>query len=128
MLQNTALVLSGGGARGAYQAGVIKALVEIAESVKVQKPFQTLVGNSAGAINTVFLAAGAQNMTKAANGLVQLWSTIEADQVFCTDLGSMSKIGASWIKDIMLGSLSGKNSARAFLDTKPLWKLLHELL
>ncbi len=126
MGKKTALVLSGGGARGAYQAGAIKALIEIAKEAGNDHPFQIIVGNSAGAINAAYLAATAHDWDKAADGLVNLWSNIHANEVFATDISSMAKIGAGWIKDVTMGSFRKKNSAQAFLNTRPLWKLLED--
>ena len=56
-MQKTALILSGGGARGAYQVGVLKGLSEIFKTLKIENPFQILSGTSAGAINTAQIAA-----------------------------------------------------------------------
>jgi NTE family protein len=87
-------------------------------------PFQILVGNSAGAINAAYLASTSDDWKKATDGLVNLWSNIQANNVFSTDMAAMAKIGVSWIKDIALGSIGKNTSAKAFLNTDPLWKLI----
>lgn len=122
-MSRTALVLSGGGARGAYQAGVIKALEEILRS-KEGFPFDIVCGVSAGSINASALASSAQDFTKAAGELERLWGNLTADQVIKTDIRSLSKIGANWIRDLSFGGAVGAGHAQALLDTEPLRELL----
>ncbi len=119
MSKKTALVLSGGGARGAYQVGVLKGLSELLKTEKIPPPFSILSGTSAGAINTAKLACTQQDFHFAVTGLVRLWSNIKTDQVFKTDLLSFNKFG--------LGSLfSSPKKFNALLDTSPLRKLILE--
>ena len=119
------LVLSGGGARGAYQAGVLRALAEIALKAKVKNPFDIISGVSAGSINAAFMASGAEDFLNAARKLCDLWANIQSDQVFKTDAISLGKIGLSWVGELSLGGLSsGGGSVRALLDTQPLAELI----
>ncbi len=118
------LVLSGGGARGAYQAGVVSAISEIAQSVRVQRPFQIFSGVSAGAINSTFLAAGSDNFHQTTKKLTDMWSTLSSEKVFYTDAGSLGKIGLKWMGDLSLGGLMGTSPGKALLDTAPLKDLL----
>ena len=117
----TALVMSGGGARGAYQAGVLAGLADLGLiSNNTPLPFRILVGSSAGAINAAGMAAMAAQPTDGVARLVNAWSKVEAKQVFRTDLRSLGGIGVSWARDLSLGGLTGKVSPKALLDTSPL--------
>jgi NTE family protein len=118
------LVLSGGGARGAYQAGVLQAISEIAQSQRIQRPFQIFSGVSAGAINTAYLAAGAESFSLSTKNLVQLWSNISSEQVFYTDAVHLGKIGLKWMGELSFGGLTGTTPGKALLDTSPLRELL----
>ncbi|MFV0369310.1 MAG: patatin-like phospholipase family protein, partial [Hyphomicrobiaceae bacterium] len=91
----TGLVLPGGGARGAYQAGTLKALMEIASAGP--NPFQVIMGASVGAINAVTLAARADDIRHGADQLVAFWSAIKPEQIFRTDLASVLATGAKWL-------------------------------
>lgn len=120
-----ALVLSGGGARGAYQVGVLKAIAEVAQELKIESPFQILTGVSAGAINAACLSWGNDHFAKQVDYLEQLWSQVSTDQVFRTDMMSIGKIGFQWMGELSLGGLTGSSPGRALLDTSPLHKLIH---
>lgn len=121
----TALVLSGGGSRGAYQVGVLKALLEILPPEHKKHPFEIYVGASAGAINSGSLASWADDFPAAVEGLIQFWSNLEFEQVFRTDLRSLGVIGMQWMKDLSLGGITGGTShGRSLLDTTPLRHLL----
>lgn len=115
MSQKTALVLSGGGARGAYQAGVLKGLAEILPEKK-KSPFQIISGVSAGAINSSKLACDLESFGNATEKLTFLWSQISTDQVFKTDMLSM--------KNFSFGLLNKSQSLNSLLDTAPLLELI----
>lgn len=119
-----ALVLSGGGARGAYQAGVLMATSEIAAKLGQKRPFEIFTGASAGAINASFLASQAENFLQATENLANLWGTIESDQVFRSDAVSLGKIGFKWMRDLPLGGLTGLSPGPSLLDTTPLRELI----
>jgi NTE family protein len=78
------LVLTGGGARGAYQAGVLKRLSEQPALRDRPSPFAIIAGGSAGAINGALLAARGERFADAANGLATVWSNLRSEQVFRT--------------------------------------------
>jgi NTE family protein len=118
--RNRALVLTGGGARGAYQAGVLK---YIAENIP-DAHFETLVGSSSGAINIAGLASFGGNMAKAGPAVAELWSQLHMDEVFRTDIFSLASIGLRWLYDLTLGGFFGKPAAHYLVDTDPLRKLL----
>jgi NTE family protein len=120
------LVLSGGGARGAYQAGVMKAIAEIAADAGLEKPIPIITGVSAGAINASFLAARSDNFQEATDLMVRMWSTITADQVFKTDALSAGRSGLKFLTDATIGAFYKKKLARSLLDTSPLRKFLDQ--
>ncbi|HEX4923886.1 MAG TPA: patatin-like phospholipase family protein [Bdellovibrionales bacterium] len=122
------LVLSGGGSRGAYQAGVMKAIAEISKGLGLAQPFPIVTGVSAGAINAAFWAAHADNISEAAEKLCELWSRVTFDQVFRSGIFSMGKISSKWIVDVSLGGLTGVTKAESLLDTAPLRELLRKNL
>jgi NTE family protein len=113
----TALILSGGGARGAYQAGVLKGLAEILPEKK-KSPFQIISGVSAGAINGAKLACDIESFSNAVEKLNFLWSQITTDQVFTTDFLSMNKFS--------LGLFGQQKKMDALLDTSPLSELINK--
>lgn len=82
---NTAMVLPGGGARAAYQVGVLKALAEI-HGDRQGNPFQIMAGTSAGAINAVSMAAGADDFVGTANKLETLWANLSTDKIYRADV------------------------------------------
>ena len=119
MTDKTALVLSGGGARGAYQVGVLKGFSEILKDADIEPPFKILSGTSAGAINTAKLACTDLDFHSAVKELIHLWSNIDTDQVFKTELINFGKFG--------LGSLLGSTKKfNSLLDTAPLKKLIED--
>ncbi len=121
MESRVGLVLSGGGARSAYQVGVLKALVGILPAQ--QNPFPVIVGTSAGAVAAGVLAAGASDWRAAVEGLHQVWSDFHISQVFRSDGLAMLGAGARWT----LAALSGGSlmrTPRSFLDNAPLRRLL----
>lgn len=126
MAKQFGLVLSGGGARGAYQVGVLAALQEISASSGVPVHFDYLSGVSAGAINACSLASNCEDYKNAASTLVHLWSHISAENVFSTDSITMGKIGFRWMSELSFGSLTGTTPGRSLLETAPLRKLIHE--
>lgn len=117
---HTALVLSGGGARAAYQVGVLKAL---AEMIGDQPPYRILVGTSAGGVCASVLATHANDWCEGVRQLEAVWSRFSIDQVFRADLGAMLSAGGRWL----VSALSGGQLVRApdaLFDNSPLRHLL----
>ena len=110
------LVLSGGGARAAYQAGALKALAEI---VGAGTPFSVLTGVSAGAINATALAARADDFVSATNELWETWRSLEPGRVYRTDVRSLASIAGHWMRELGGGGLVAGN-INHLLDTSPL--------
>jgi NTE family protein len=120
-----ALVLGGGGARGAYQAGVIQAIARRYPELE----FPILTGISAGAINTAFLAAHGKTFAEAADDLVDLWLSVTPDQVYRVDAGSLVKNVFRWGGRLLSGGLTDSgNETRGLVDTVPLRRLLSNAL
>lgn len=118
----TALILSGGGARGAYQVGVLKGLSEILNLKDDEFPFQIISGTSAGAINAAHLACQTGGFGLAIERLVYLWAQLTPDQVFKVKLPGNNGFSLKALAGLSAG-LSGKNY-NAILDTSPLAELL----
>jgi NTE family protein len=120
------LVLSGGGARGAYQAGVLSGIAEIAAAKRKSNPFQVVTGVSAGAVNAAGLVAWPGDFIEATDQLVKNWTTITASDVFKTDAVTAGRLGFKFLIDTALGSMKEKKMARSLLDTAPLREYLAE--
>jgi NTE family protein len=120
------LVLVGGGARGAYQAGVLQGIAEILAEPFGNRPlFDVLSGISAGAINAAYLASRADRMADAMSGLAELWSLLEIESVMRTDPISLSSIGGRWLRDLAFGGLLPSTvRSNHLLDTAPLRELV----
>ena len=123
----TALVLSGGGARGAYQAGVLHGLLEHGIVSPGPSPFSLLVGTSAGSIHATAIAAYADSFDRAVIEMNRVWSRLYARQVFRTDIVSTVKIGGRWLRDLTLGGLLGGVTSKSLLDTSPLPNVLSHI-
>jgi NTE family protein len=122
----TALVLSGGGARGAYQVGVLRGLVEQGFLGRGHPDIDVFVGSSAGAINTAALAAHADEIETGIARLERVWRGIKASQVYRTDVASLGRIGLRWAWDLSFGGATREVQPKSLLDTAPLRVLLSE--
>ena len=116
------LVLTGGGARAAYQVGVVKAVRQILGN-PARNPFPILCGTSAGAINAVTLAAQANDFNAAVERLLERWENMHCEQVYRTDAWSIMKSGARWLSSMML--VSHRNPV-SLLDNAPLGQMLEK--
>ena len=116
------LVLMGGGARAAYQIGVLKAIAELRPRGE-PSPFNIICGTSAGAINAASLATMADDYNHAVAQLLRVWGNFHVQQVFQSDAASISKTALRWLATLTLGGL-GKRNPLALLNRKPLRELL----
>ena len=116
-----ALVLSGGGARAAYQVGVLKALAEIWPGE--QSPYDIIVGTSAGAVCAAVLATHAGNWREGVARLEQVWANFSVEQVFRTGLGAMLGAGLRWSVSAVSGGRL-LSAPPALFDNGPLRDLL----
>ncbi len=119
---HTGLVLTGGGARAAYQVGAVRALAEIAGPGQI--PFDVIAGLSAGAINGVALATGAGDFQTATERLQSTWSQLTPDRIYRTGALRLASIGSRWIRDLSAGGLIGKSGINFLLDSSPLRQLV----
>lgn len=122
----TAIVLTGGGARGAYQAGALRALYEVAAREHRLDIFKNLVGISAGAINASYLASRLDDLDGATSELCTMWKALETTSVFKSDSFSFGKTGLKLLRSLSLGGISSKLRAdnMGLLNTKPLSHLI----
>lgn len=120
------LVLSGGGARGAYQAGVLNALAEIAAAPGHAEPFRILTGASAGAINATYLASRESDWVTSTGSLLEVWATMTSKQVIRVGGGSLMKDGAKLLINLVFGGLRRGRPKRnaSLLNTEPLGRLI----
>ncbi len=115
--------MTGGGARAAYQAGVVRALYEM--TGKKNHLFDVIAGNSAGAINASYYAGHAENWDVATQNLVDLWTRIKPANVYDVRTKSLSELGIKWLGGTLFGGLTAQGShANHLLDTTPLRKLI----
>lgn len=124
--QKIAVIMSGGGARAAYQVGVLKALARILPS-GTPNPFPIICGTSAGAINAASLAVYANNFQQAVRRLEFVWANFRVHQVFRTDAAVMLHNSLKWAAAVVLGGI-GRNNPTSLLDRAPLIKLLTRYL
>ncbi|AOI71637.1 Patatin [Burkholderia ubonensis] len=125
-----ALVLMGGGARAAYQVGVLKALAEIALAADPQRrtlPFGVVCGSSAGAINATSIASHADDFSHGVRRLLEFWEHLRADYVYRTDWLGIAAAGARWLAAMSFG-WAARRSPRGLLDNAPLAHLLQREL
>jgi NTE family protein len=119
-----ALVLSGGGARAAYQVGVLRLLArEIPEVVP-----DILTGVSAGGINAAFLAARSGTFAEKAESLAEMWSAIRIDHVFRVDLRDLATRTLRWSGRLLSGGKSPMPPSKSLVDTDPLRAMLERVL
>ncbi|MBI5783263.1 MAG: patatin-like phospholipase family protein, partial [Gammaproteobacteria bacterium] len=120
------LVLAGGGARAAYQVGVLKAIAEMLPR-ESPNPFPILCGSSAGAINATTLAIYATRFQEGVRRLAYVWRNFNVHQVFRADAPGVLANGARWMAAMILGGL-GRHNPRALLDRAPLRRLLQQTM
>ena len=119
----TALVLQGGGARGAYQVGVLKAIAEI--SARRRSPFQIVCGASAGAINAAPVAVMSEDFGVATGHLEKLWLGLHCTSVYETRPLKVLLSSSRWAGRLMFG-FAGLRATGGLLDFDPLRQLLED--
>ncbi len=118
----TGLILSGGGARAAYQVGVLAAIADLLPE-SAENPFEVIVGTSAGAINAVSLACGALDFQQAIRKLTSVWQSFRTELVYRTDWWGVLRQAGRFIGQHLLGLGRGLAPV-ALLDNSPLRDLL----
>ncbi|MBH9553379.1 patatin-like phospholipase family protein [Inhella gelatinilytica] len=125
---STGLILTGGGARAAYQIGVLQGIAQIKRDAGVGgNPFQVISGTSAGAINAAALACEADHFDGAVDALVRLWSRLHVEQIYRADAFGVMRTGGRWVTMMTLGwaiQRWRKSQPRSLLDNEPLGELL----
>lgn len=116
----TGLILTGGGARAAYQAGVLKAISE--QFPGFDYPFQIVCGSSAGALNAVGIAAGGEIFRHSIEQVESLWLNLSSRKVYHSDYWSVAKNMGAFVKAFMAGD--GIDIPGSLFDCSPLRKLL----
>ena len=124
MKPRAGLVLTGGGARAAYQVGVVKAVRDLLGS-PTKNPFPILCGTSAGAINAATMAVFADDFTRAVANLLEVWENMRCEHIYRTDAWNILKSGARWLSAMML--ISRQNPV-SLLDNEPLRHMLERNL
>ena len=118
------LVLPGGGARAAYQVGVLKAISEL---IPDSNPFSIISGTSAGAINASLLASRSQSLKEAVEVLSGVWCNFKTNKVYRTETTVMLKSIFQWLLTISSGGVLAKNP-KSLLDNSPLRQLLEDTI
>ena len=130
----TGLILSGGGARAAYQVGVLAEIADILQAAghaPKQNPFGVICGTSAGAINATALACRADDYADSVAQLLRVWENFDAGQVYRADSLGVMRSGARWLSLWSFGWLLNKwrkSPPNSLLDNSPLQDLLTRML
>ncbi len=119
----TALILSGGGARAAYQAGVLSALSQLSPRGS-PTPFPVICGTSAGSINAAVLAVDAANFRFAVRRLVTVWKNFHVDHVYRADVFGAMRNSARWVLAALMRGRYLNRRPISLLDNAPLAALL----
>lgn len=129
MTARIGLLLTGGGARAAYQAGVLRAIARIGREAgaPATSPYQVIAGTSAGAINAAALACQSDRHAGAVDEIADIWSQFRPEQVYRTDSLGVLRTGAPWLTMMSFGWLLHRwrrARPRSLLDNSPLEALL----
>jgi NTE family protein len=125
----TGLVLTGGGARAAYQVGVLRAIARLRREAGAPagNPFRVMAGTSAGALNAAALATSADDIEAGIATLTSVWEGMHVEQVYRTDSFGVIRTGARWLTMMSMGwaiARMRKLRPRSLLDNQPLHDLL----
>ncbi|MCC7344726.1 MAG: patatin-like phospholipase family protein [Deltaproteobacteria bacterium] len=132
-----AIVLSAGGARGAYEAGVLYYVRKGLPPKTARKNFSIKVGTSVGAINTAAMAALADDTDKQAEKIKDIWFSIRQEDVYLRDFGAATHFLGSTVGGILRNLLTFNPfhltrrkgpHFNSFLDTRPLGEFLKKIL
>lgn len=132
--KKTGLILTGGGARAAYQVGVLNAISVLLGELgwkPRRNPFDIICGTSAGAVNAAALACQADNFFRAVRALMVVWENIQVEQVYRADSLGVIRSGARWLSLLSFGWLLRQwrvNPPISLLNNEPLKDLLGDML
>ena len=129
-MRRTGLILMGGGARAAYQAGVLDAIWRILRDdgwPDGDNPFQVICGTSAGAITAAALACRADSIDDAIGMVLETWTQVRAGDVYRVDVPGALSNALHWVLALGLGWLV-RTRPRSLFDNTPLNGLLARLI
>lgn len=121
---NSALILTGGGARAAYQVGVLKLIAE--EFPGFDYPFPILCGTSAGAMNAVGLAANGGSFGESVELLEALWRSLKSSDIYRTDFWGVAKRMSHFVRSFLSGD--EREMPASMLDATPLHEFLKRVI
>lgn len=122
------LILTGGGARAAYQVGVLKAIAEFMPH-RAHMPFNVICGTSAGALNAVTLAINARHFRKGVRYLLNIWNNAHVSDIYRSDVLGVVNNSARWIFGLLLSVLGSNRLNRvSMLDNRPMRNFLEQTL
>ncbi|MDM0031760.1 patatin-like phospholipase family protein [Variovorax sp. J22P271] len=130
----TGLVLTGGGARAAYQVGVLQALARLRRAAGASSqapPFPIITGTSAGAINAAALACGADDFEATVRRIARVWAGLGPERIYRSDALRVLRSDAPWARLLSAGWLIARwrrSGLRSLLDNSPLRRLLEDLV
>ncbi|MDH4234237.1 MAG: patatin-like phospholipase family protein, partial [Gallionella sp.] len=128
MEKRLGLILTGGGARAAYQVGVLMAIVEFLPR-NAHNPFPVICGTSAGALNAAAIAANAQNFRKGVQYLANTWKNFHANQIYRTDVLGVFNNTMLWLIGLLFSAMGiNKLNKVSMLDNSPLRELLQDMV
>ncbi len=128
MEKRVALILTGGGARAAYQVGVLKAIAEFLPR-RAHSPFPIICGTSAGALNAATLAVNAGNFSMGVQYLVNTWKNFHANQIYRTDVLGVFNNTMFWVVGLIFSAIGiNRLNQVSLLDNSPLIELLEDML
>lgn len=128
MKERVGLILTGGGARAAYQVGVLKAIAEFMPR-RARNPFPVICGTSAGSLNAATLAINARSFRKGVRYLDNIWKNFHPSQVYRTDVLGVLSNTLRWLSGLLLSALGINKLKRvSLLDNSPLQTLLENIL
>ncbi|MET0382807.1 MAG: patatin-like phospholipase family protein [Burkholderiaceae bacterium] len=129
----TGLILTGGGARAAYQVGVLRAVARLRSEAGAPpgNPFRVFSGTSAGALNAAALATSADAPDAGLSRLAEVWENMHVEQVYRTDSFGIIRTGARWLTMMSVGwaiARLRRLRPRSLLDNRPLHGLLEQMI
>ncbi|MDP6146864.1 MAG: patatin-like phospholipase family protein [Gammaproteobacteria bacterium] len=124
--QKLGLVLPGGGARGAYQVGVLKAISDIQGKIEAS-PFRVISGTSAGAINASMISSRIEDFHRSILNLEDVWENFSTNHIYKTEKLFMLKQSLHWLLTLVSGGVLTKNP-RSLLNNQPLRGLLEKTI
>ncbi|AVG43620.1 Patatin [Achromobacter insolitus] len=126
--------MTGGGARAAYQVGVLSAIMELLDPdwhSRFQNPFHIICGTSAGAINAAALACRADRPHLGVRRIRRLWSSLNTDMIYRADAPGLIRTGVRWLGLLSLGWMYSRLTRKrphSLLDNSPMQALLERVL